>query len=700
MRIGITYDLKADLPLSADLPDDFQEEFDSPTTVEAVAEVLRGLGHEVDLLGDGRPLLERLLADPPEFVFNFAEGHGIARSREARVPAVLEMLGIPYSGSDPLTLAATLDKDCAKRLVASAGVAVPRGCVVLPGDDLDSLRWAPSLPFPAIVKPAWEGSSKGIRGKCVVDSPDELADAAGILLAQRQPVLVEEFVPGEELTVGIVGNDPPEVVGILRVLPRQATERFVYSLEVKRDWRRLVSYECPARLPADWLGAVEEAALRAYRVLGCRDVSRVDLRLRDGMPYFLEVNPLPGLNPETSDLVILARLAGWSYEKLIGSILNAALHRQGIAPGRGRQVAAGHNLVPSRPTVMVLYNEPVLPADHVEAASENEVLTTAKVVGGVLAEAGFDVTCLGVGADPQRLLTGMRAARPDVVFNLFEGLATDGGTEATVAGFLEWLGLPFTGSPAAALTLAHDKVRTKRLLQAAGLPTPEFFLVDNLPCPACRLAWPAIVKPALQDASVGIEQASVVTDQEQLDQRVAYILERYGPPVLVEQFIRGREFHATLVEEEGPERSGRCPVLLPLAEIVFLDERLTSWPIYSYDAKWKMDGREYQMTPLRSPVTLEKELTGRLDEMAREAFRLVGCRDYARIDVRMTPGGQFFILEVNPNPFINSAGVINGLKALGRTHAEFLVGLVEAALRRGQGREETKAARKRRPPTM
>jgi D-alanine-D-alanine ligase len=334
MRIGITYDLKADLPASADLPDDFQEEFDSPATVAAVAGVLRGLGHEVDLLGNGRPLLERLLADPPDFVFNFAEGHGIARSREARVPAVLEMLGIPYSGSDPLTLAATLDKDCAKRLVASAGVAVPRGRVFLPGDDPDALRWSPPLPYTTIVKPAWEGSSKGIRGKCVVDTPDELADAVGILLSQGQPVLVEEYVPGEELTVGIVGNDPPEVVGVLRVLPQKATDRFVYSLEVKRDWQRLVSYECPARLPAAQLRAVEEAALQAYRVLGCRDVSRVDLRLRDGVPYFLEVNPLPGLSPESSDLVILARMSGWSYEQLIARILHAALTRQGLAVGR------------------------------------------------------------------------------------------------------------------------------------------------------------------------------------------------------------------------------------------------------------------------------------------------------------------------------------------------------------------------------
>src|SRR5206468_5004916 len=140
MRIGITYDLKADGPDRADLPDDFQEEFDSPATIEAIASVLRGLGHEVVKLGDGRELLERLLADPPEFVFNIAEGQGIGRSREARVPAVLEMLGIPYTGSDPLTLAVTLDKDCAKRLVQSAGVAVPRGVVIDgAGHDFDML---------------------------------------------------------------------------------------------------------------------------------------------------------------------------------------------------------------------------------------------------------------------------------------------------------------------------------------------------------------------------------------------------------------------------------------------------------------------------------------------------------------------------------------------------------------------------------
>src|SRR5262249_55148482 len=163
MRIGITYDLKSDAPLPQGLPDDYQEEFDSPVTIEAIASVLRGLGHSVEKLGDGREMLQRLLTDPPDFVFNFAEGQGIGRSREARVPAVLELLDIPYSGSDPLTLAVTLDKDCAKKLVAAEGVAVPAG-VTLDSSTEPSTQYSvlSALTFPVIVKPAWEGSSKGI----------------------------------------------------------------------------------------------------------------------------------------------------------------------------------------------------------------------------------------------------------------------------------------------------------------------------------------------------------------------------------------------------------------------------------------------------------------------------------------------------------------------------------------------------------
>jgi D-alanine-D-alanine ligase len=312
------------------LPDDFQEEFDNPATVESIAAVLRGLGHQVEKLGDGREMLRRLLDHPPDFVFNFAEGEGVGRSRESRVPAVLEMLGIPYTGSDPLTLAVTLDKDCAKRLVASEGVAVPKGCVIQTPErcaiqDIESS----GLKFPVIAKPAWEGSSKGIRHNSLAKNRRDLEEAIECIgRDHQQPVLIEEFIEGDELTVGVIGNDPPEVIGVMQIIPTQPSPDFIYSLEVKRDYLRQVRYECPPPLSPVILKRVEQAALKVYRVLGCRDISRVDFRLRNGLPYFLEINPLPGLNSESSDLVILAKLVGWSHGNLIEKILQAALTRQ------------------------------------------------------------------------------------------------------------------------------------------------------------------------------------------------------------------------------------------------------------------------------------------------------------------------------------------------------------------------------------
>ncbi len=331
MKIGITFDLKTPGQLPKGVPDDLQEEFDGPHTIEAIARVLRDLGHRVVLLGDGREFLENVLADPPDFVFNFAEGHGISRSREARVPAVLEMLGIPFTGSDPLTMAVTLDKDCARQLVAAAGVKVPQGVVLPPSAPLEEFVLR-DLAFPAIVKPAWEGSSKGIRNKCLVRTPAELPDVIRSLRQDHnQPILIEEFIEGDELTAGVLGNDPPAILGIMKITPVAPVEHFIYSLEVKRDYKRQVRYECPAALPADVLQEVERAALTAYRVLGCRDVARVDFRMRNGVPYFLEVNPLPGLNPDDSDLVIMSRLLNWSYARLVGAIVKAALRRTGLS---------------------------------------------------------------------------------------------------------------------------------------------------------------------------------------------------------------------------------------------------------------------------------------------------------------------------------------------------------------------------------
>src|SRR5262245_43359438 len=155
--------------------------------------------------------------------------------------------------------------------------------------------------------------------------------------------------------------------------------------------------------------------------------------------------------------------------------------------------------------LMLLYNEPILPADHPDAASEREILETVEIIGRTLDAAGYDVVRFGLGRDLRQLVDGLAEVRPDAVFNHFEGLADRPFTEAIVAGVMEWYDMPFTGSSSETLTLARDKQRTKFLLHGADLPTPPFFTVEQLPVPECHLTWPVIVKPAKQDASVGIE---------------------------------------------------------------------------------------------------------------------------------------------------------------------------------------------------
>lgn len=338
MRIGIAFDL---VPVLGDGqgPDDRYEEFDKPETIEAIAAVLRSEGHQVALLGDGPDLLRRLLDSPPDFVWNMAEGQGTARSREARVPAVCEMLGIPYFGSDPLALAASLDKEVARRLVASYGVMVPKGVVLNPNPELadDRVRAALVLTcaeradYPILLKPAFEGSSKGIRAHCLAGTESEAVRVFRELARNyQQPILAEQFIEGDEVTVGVLGNGSgTRLIGAMRILPRHGGGRFVYSIEVKRDWQRQVRYETPALISGEVMEQLSGSALAAYRALGCRDVARIDFRIRNGTPYFLEINPLPGLAPVTSDLVILARGYGLSHADLIRRILNVALARVG-----------------------------------------------------------------------------------------------------------------------------------------------------------------------------------------------------------------------------------------------------------------------------------------------------------------------------------------------------------------------------------
>jgi D-alanine-D-alanine ligase len=309
----------AELPPGA--PDDVFEEYDSPATVAAIAAALEEVGHRVTPVVADRRLPWRLTEDRFDFAFNIAEGSG-RRCREAISAAVCELLELPYTGSDPLTLAATLDKATARRIV-SPDVPVPAGALLRSEEDLGLLQ---ALPYPVIVKPADEGSSKGIRNDCLADTPADAAKLAHELHhVYRCPVLVEQFIASVEVTIALAGNAPaPRLLGMMEIAPTTPSDRFVYSLEAKRNYERDVTYHIPPRLPDRALTRLRDLAFRAFDLLGCRDIARFDFRLdAKGDAHFIECNPLPGLHPLHSDLAILTRPTV-PYNTLVQDILRDA----------------------------------------------------------------------------------------------------------------------------------------------------------------------------------------------------------------------------------------------------------------------------------------------------------------------------------------------------------------------------------------
>jgi len=321
--IGLAYDLRTDY-LAEGYREEEVAEFDSEETIDALDRAIVSLGYRTDRIGNARTLCRRLVAgDRWDLVFNIAEGLR-GRSREAQVPCILELYGIPYAFSDPLACAASLDKAVAKRLVRSAGIHTADFKVVRAPADIEDVR----LAYPLFAKPVAEGTGKGIDGRSRIESPDELAETCRRLLARfRQPVLVEEFLPGREFTVGILGTGArARVLGVMevRVLPEES--KGIYSLEMKEKCEQFVRYSALAE--EELRREVEELALNSYGALECRDAARVDTRQdARGRVNFVEINPLPGLHPTHSDLPMIATQAGMSYAEFIGSIVRSALSR-------------------------------------------------------------------------------------------------------------------------------------------------------------------------------------------------------------------------------------------------------------------------------------------------------------------------------------------------------------------------------------
>ena len=322
MLIGMTYDLREEY-LALGYGEEETAEFDKPDTIAAIDAALQGLGHQTDRIGSAAGLMVRLAAgDRWDLVFNIAEGlYGFGR--EALVPALLDAYRIPYTFSDPLVLSLTLHKGMAKRVVRDLSIPTPDFAVVETPADADRV----SLPFPLFAKPVAEGTGKGITAASRIENPAQLsAVCREMLAAYRQPVLVETYLPGREFTVGILGTGAAaRPVGAMEVVLKDKAEPGVYSYTNKEGYQDRVEYRWA---DDDLAHRAVGTALAAYRGLGCRDGGRVDLRAdENGVPHFIEVNPLAGIHPVHSDLCILARMAGMDYAELIAAIVTSAMTR-------------------------------------------------------------------------------------------------------------------------------------------------------------------------------------------------------------------------------------------------------------------------------------------------------------------------------------------------------------------------------------
>lgn len=328
LKVGIAYNLKKGVTSDAE---DMEAEYDSFDTIRAIRGVLEDAGCRTELLEANSDFTEKLKTAGVNIVFNIAEGAN-GRGREAQVPAILSFLGIPFAGSDETTLGLALDKAMTKRYLSAFGVKTPAFQLVkAPNFQLD-----PSLRFPLIVKPNSEGSGKGIGDLAVVKNEAQLnAVLEKNFRLYGEPMLVEEYIAGREFTVGLLENEnglnvfePMEIRWI-----HADSENAIYSYHVKTNYKKYVEYQCPAQMGRSEAEAMKETAALVFKALDCRDFSRIDFRLsEDGVPYFIEINPLPGLAPGYSDYPMLAQFCGMDYNTLILNVLKNALRRYGMEP--------------------------------------------------------------------------------------------------------------------------------------------------------------------------------------------------------------------------------------------------------------------------------------------------------------------------------------------------------------------------------
>ncbi len=343
--------------------------------------------------------------------------------------------------------------------------------------------------------------------------------------------------------------------------------------------------------------------------------------------------------------------------------------------------------------VAVIYNEPTpelyVKSDEVVETTgqfvpyfEVEDLTPMeeyKILAQKLNKLGFETYTLNIKDNINRTLESLQSKKPDVVFNFVEIFKENSLLEMNIVGLYELLGIPYTGAPAMALANCQNKVMAKKLLISNGIRVPSYFLTKKkLNRYQHSLNYPLLVKPSLEDASVGIENDSIVTSAKELKERIHYVIKYFDQPVLVEEFIEGRELNVAVLGD-------RRLKVLPISEIDFSRMPDHLYNIVSYQAKWDPNHESYHKTIPKCPAKLPKKIEERAKAIALKAFKIMGCRDYARVDIRLSKDKKLYVLEVNPNPDLtDGAGFMRSAGASGLSYAQALKKIILMALRRAK----------------
>lgn len=331
MKIGLVYNLRKFFPRQPEDPIDADAEWDSESTILHLTNTIKSLGYDVVDIGNPLNLIHNYqMLEDVDLIFNIAEGVQ-GRWRESQVPSICELLNIPYTFSDGLTMAISLDKYLCKKVAEINGISFLPYWKITKLEDLENI---PADSFPLFVKPLYEGTAKGITENSVVDNFSKLLEQIKLIMKlYKQPVLVEKYLAGREFTVAILGNEDPYVLGIMEVIINDSSQRNIYTYVAKEECESKVIYRHFSDRNDNLWKRIADLALRVYKAIECRDTARVDVRCdEEDNPYFLEINPLPGLHPTHSDLPIIGSMVGRSYESLIREIIELACRRYNLQP--------------------------------------------------------------------------------------------------------------------------------------------------------------------------------------------------------------------------------------------------------------------------------------------------------------------------------------------------------------------------------